>query len=89
METTGKTLNMNMLYCFFSNQYAGRGEMFEGLAVWEEENYRRLQGTCPVVFLTFADVKAPTFEGAVAVIKQNITEKVLMLSGVCCLPAGI
>lgn len=74
METTGKTLNMNMLYCFFSNQYAGRGEMFEGLAVWEEENYRRLQGTCPVVFLTFADVKAPTFEGAVAAIKQNITE---------------
>lgn len=70
----GKTLNMNMLYCFFSNQYAGRGEMFEGLAVWEEENYRRLQGTCPVVFLTFADVKAPTFEGAVAAIKQNITE---------------
>ncbi len=70
----GKTLNMNMLNCFFSNQYAGRGELFEGLAVWEEEKYRRLQGTFPVVFLTFADVKAASFEGAVAAIKQNITE---------------
>ena len=70
----GKTLNMNMLNCFFSNQYAGRGELFEGLAVWEEEKYRRLQGTFPVVFFTFADVKAASFEGAAAAIKQNITE---------------
>ena len=40
----GKTLNMTMLECFFSNAYAGRGELFEGLAIWEEEAYRGLQG---------------------------------------------
>ena len=32
----GKTLNMSMLNCFFSNKYANRGELFEGLRVWED-----------------------------------------------------
>ena len=44
----GKTITMNMLNCFFSNKYAGRGDLFEGLAIWKEEKYRRLQGTYPV-----------------------------------------
>lgn len=41
----GKTLNMNMLERFFSVRYAGRGEVFEELAIWEEEGYRDLQGS--------------------------------------------
>ena len=53
----GKTLNMDMLHCFFSNRYAGRSDLFEGLSVWEEEGYRKLQGTYPVIFFSFADVK--------------------------------
>ena len=32
----GKTLNMSMLNCFFSNQYQHRGELFEGLRIWED-----------------------------------------------------
>ena len=32
----GKTLNMSMVEHFFSIQYAGRGDLFEGLSVWEE-----------------------------------------------------
>lgn len=59
----GKTLNMSMLECFFSNQYAGRGELFEGLSVWEDEAYRQLQGTYPVIFLSFAKVKAQDYKG--------------------------
>lgn len=57
----GKTLNMNMLERFFSSEYAGQGEVFEGLAIWRDEKYRNLQGTCPVIFLSFADVKANSF----------------------------
>lgn len=57
----GKTLNMNMLERFFSVEYAGQGGIFEGLSVWEDEKYRSIQGTCPVIFLSFADVKANTF----------------------------
>ena len=56
----GKTLNMSMAEQFFSNQYAGRGSLFEGLAVWEEEKYRRLQGAFPVLSLSFAGVKGRT-----------------------------
>ena len=40
----GKTLNMSMLEQFFSIDYAGRNELFEGLSVWEDEKYRKLQG---------------------------------------------
>lgn len=66
----GKTLNMNMLEKFFSINYAGRGELFEGLAIWEEKSpdgdyrYRKLQGTYPVIFLSFADIKETTFQDA-------------------------
>ena len=70
----GKTLNMNMLECFFSMKYKGRGDLFEGLSIWSEDKYRNLQGTCPVISLTFADVKSGTCDGAIARIKQNLTD---------------
>lgn len=54
----GKTLNMSMLECFFSNRYAGRSDLFEGLSIWSEAKYRELQGTFPVIFMSFANVKA-------------------------------
>ncbi len=57
----GKTLNMSMLEQFFSIKYAGRGDLFDGLSIWQEEKYRSLQGTWPVLFLSFADVKERTF----------------------------
>ena len=57
----GKTLTMSMTEQFFSVKYAGRGDLFEGLAIWEEEKYRKLQGTYPVIFLTFAHVKSSDF----------------------------
>ena len=60
----GKTLNMDMLKCFFSNQYAGRADLFEGLSIWKEEKYRELQGQYPVIFLSFANVKEGNAEAA-------------------------
>lgn len=68
----GKTLNMSMLECFFSNKYANRADLFEGLSIWEEEKYRNLQGTYPVIFLSFASVKAGNLEDAKTQIKQEI-----------------
>lgn len=59
----GKTLNLSMLECFFSNKYAGRADFFEGRSIWEKERYRKLQGTFPVLFLSFAKVKAVDYEG--------------------------
>lgn len=58
----GKTLNMSMLECFFSNKYVGRGDLFEGLSIWNDEKYRQLQGTYPVIFISFAEIKANNFK---------------------------
>jgi hypothetical protein len=58
----GKTLNMSMLERFFSVKYAGKGEVFEGLDIWKEKKYRDLQGTYPVISLSFAAVKEVNYE---------------------------
>ncbi len=68
----GKTLNMSMLDCFFSNKYANRADLFEGLSIWQDEEYRKLQGTYPVIFLSFATVKAGNQKDAKTQIKQEI-----------------
>lgn len=68
----GKTLNLSMMNYFFSNQYKDRGDLFEGLKVWERESYRKIQGTYPVLFISFADVKQATYGDAVAKLKNII-----------------
>ena len=68
----GKTLNMSMLEQFFSIDYAGRNELFEGLSVWEDEKYRKLQGTYPVIALSFADMKEASVQDARKMICYNI-----------------
>lgn len=76
----GKTLNMSMLEQFFSLDYADRGDLFEGLAIWQEESpdghykYRELQGTYPVISLSFANVKETSFLNARKKLCQIIKE---------------
>ena len=70
----GKTSNMDMVHCFFSNHYKDRGDLFEGLSIWKDEKYRKLQGTYPVIFLSFAEVKQPDYETAVQKIKRIIAK---------------
>lgn len=70
----GKTLTMDMVEKFFSVRYAGRSDLFEGLRIWDCEEYRKLQGTYPVIFLSFANIKEPTWEGARRRIFQIIEE---------------
>ncbi len=77
----GKTLNMSMLEKFFSVKYADRGELFQGLRIWDENDsareyrYRKLQGTYPVLFLSFAGIKENTYEGARESICRTIEEQ--------------
>ena len=70
----GKTLNMSMVEQFFSVNYANRGDLFQGLSIWEEEKYRQLQGTYPVISLSFASVKERDYQSTKARICQLITE---------------
>lgn len=60
----GKTLNMSMVEQFFSLKYADRGDLFAGLSIWEDETYRKIQGTYPVISLSFARVKETNYEDA-------------------------
>lgn len=66
----GKTLNMSMLEAFFSVSYADRSDLFEGLSIWQDEKYRALQGTYPVIFLSFANIKEADFESTNYRIRQ-------------------
>ena len=70
----GKTLNMSMLEQFFSLDYADRGDLFEGLSIWQEEKYRELQGTYPVISLSFANIKEVDYESARYQICQMIAD---------------
>lgn len=69
----GKTLNLSMTEKFFSVKYAGQSELFEGLSVWQYEKFRKLQGTYPVLLLSFASVKENSFANTKRKICQLIT----------------
>lgn len=70
----GKTLNMSMLECFFSMKYENRSDLFEDLNIGKEEKYKRLQGTYPVIFLSFASVKARNLADAKKQIKMQLAD---------------
>ena len=70
----GKSLNLNMLECFFSEKYRGEGDLFRGLSIWNHEKYREIQGTYPVIFFSFADIKGQTFTSAREAICQVIQD---------------
>ena len=70
----GKTLNMSMLEQFFSVNYADRGDLFEGLSIWQSEKYRKLQGTYPVISLTFANIKETTYGKTMKMLNFTLTD---------------
>ena len=69
----GKTLNLSIVESFFSNQYEGRSDLFEGFSIWKEEKYQKLQGTYPVIFLSFAEIKNYNFKDA----REGIIDTIL------------
>jgi len=70
----GKTLNLNMLDYFFSNKNSGRSDLFETFSIWREEKYRQIQGTYPVISLSFANVKETTYEATKKKIYQVLVD---------------
>ena len=71
----GKTLNMSMTEQFFSLKYAGRSDLFEGKRIWEDEKFRELQGTYPVISLSFANIKDNTYQD----VRKKICELLINL----------
>lgn len=83
----GKTLTMSMVERFFSVKFAGREDLFEGLAVWQAEKLRKLQGTYPVISISFANIKERDYAGTRKKICQSIASEyarnVFLLDGDC------
>lgn len=71
----GKTLNMSMVENFFSIQAQENGKLFEGLKIWKDESYRAIQGSYPVIFLSFASVKGDTYSD----VREGIVQTILDL----------
>lgn len=71
----GKTLNLSMLNCFFSNKYENRSDLFEGLDVWKDKAIRKEQGIWPVIFLSFAGIKFTTIAKTVTAMNQLIADE--------------
>lgn len=77
----GKTLNMSMLKYYFSTEHAGRGDLFEDFSIWQEKNadpgqdYRQLQGTYPVISLSFANIKETDYRHAREKICQLLADE--------------
>ena len=83
----GKTLTMSMVERFFSVKFAGREDLFEGLAVWQAEKLRKLQGTYPVISISFANIKERDYAGTRKKICQSIASEyvrnMFLLDGDC------
>ena len=73
----GKTLNLSMMECFFSVAYKNRSDLFKGLSIWKREEYRKFQGTYPVIYMSFANIKGSTFQSA----REGIIQSLVRLYG--------
>lgn len=61
----GKTLNMSMLYYFFSMHEKENAYLFENLAISNEEAVKKYQNRYPVIFLSLKDMRRGNFQGQV------------------------
>ena len=73
----GKTLNLSMMECFFSVEYKNRGDLFEGLSIWNKKEYHELQVSYPVIYMSFANIKGSTFASA----REGIIQSLVRLYG--------
>ena len=71
----GKTLNLSMLYYFFSKSNEDTSYLFKDLFIWNFEQYRGLQGKFPVVFISLKDIKYTTLERTLQAFRKLIAKE--------------
>lgn len=71
----GKTLTMSMTAQFFSLEFKGRSDLFQDMDIWKEQEYRSLQGTYPVIALSFSDIKETSYTQARKKIGELIVDQ--------------
>jgi len=69
----GKTLNMDMIRRFFAMDE--EENLFEDLKIWNEKGLLKdYYHRCPVIFVSFRDVKEPTWDKAIDKMKMVLSE---------------
>lgn len=71
----GKTLTMSMVEQFFSVTCSKRTDLFENMKIWQDERFRQLHGTYPVISLTFSDIKETNYTSAWKKIRAVIADQ--------------
>ena len=61
----GKTLNMSMLYYFFSNKEKENSYLFDGLKISQNKEALKHQNKYPTIFITLKEMKNLTFESQI------------------------
>ena len=70
----GKTLMMSMMSNFFSIRKDGRN-IFQGLKITEHKEFcNKWMNKYPVLFISFKDIEAETFEGAYKMLETRIAD---------------
>jgi len=71
----GKTLNQSMMRYFFEKREEDTSYLFKDKKIWQEDEYRQMQGKYPVIYLTFKDVKYSNYKKSYSRIKKIISEE--------------
>lgn len=67
----GKTLTMDMMNEFFSIDHKD-SHLFDNLDIYKYEKYKNIQGTYPVIYLSFSSIKGSHYQSTIDLIKQKI-----------------
>ena len=72
----GKSISLSMLRYFFEKTEPSHAYLFEKSTIWQYEEFQKLQGTYPVIFISFKDVKCETWEEALQELKDLLTAEI-------------
>ena len=72
----GKSITLSMIRYFFEKTEQSTTYLFEKSKIWQEERFRELQGTYPVIFISFKDIKAKSWEGVYLELKTLLAKEV-------------
>ncbi len=72
----GKSITLSMIRYFFEKTEQSTAYLFEKSKIWQEEGFRELQGTYPIISISFKDVKFNTWEESYQKLKSLLAKEV-------------
>lgn len=70
----GKTLNMSMLYYFFSIKEKENSYLFDGLNISKNKNALKVQNKYPTIFISLKEMKSLTFDAQISSFSNVVYE---------------